>query len=121
MDGLVKACMHSLSFYGVVHQGGRSVADCGPVAKEIGSVGGLSVYITLNSGRSAYLPIVIVTFGVRVCPQTLLLLVWPQRLRGRCPLYLVCPLILRSIVGRPSLILYLSEVTMAVISGLWWW
>jgi hypothetical protein len=30
----------------------------------------------------------------------------------------VCPPILRIIVGRPRLILYLSEVTMAVISGL---
>ena len=38
------------------------------------------------------------------------------------PLMFVCPLILCSIImGRPSLILYWSEVTMAAISGLWWW
>ena len=56
--------MHSVSFSGIVHQGGRRVADCGPVAKVNGGVGGLSVYITQNSGRSAYLPIVTVTFLV---------------------------------------------------------
>ena len=47
--------MHSLSFSGIVHHGGRSVAECRPVAREIGGVGGLLVYITLNSGRSACL------------------------------------------------------------------
>jgi hypothetical protein len=51
MDGLVKTCMHILSFSGIVDQGGLSVAECGPVAREIGGVGGLSVYITQNSGR----------------------------------------------------------------------
>ena len=35
-DGLVKTCMHSLSFSGIVHHGGRSVAECGPVAREMG-------------------------------------------------------------------------------------
>ncbi len=38
--------MHSLSFSGIVHHGGRSVAECGPVAREMGGVGGLLVYIT---------------------------------------------------------------------------
>ena len=61
-DGLVNACMHNLSFSGIVHQGGRSVAESGPVAREIGGVGGLSVYITQNSGRSACLPMVAVSF-----------------------------------------------------------
>jgi hypothetical protein len=37
------------------------------------------------------------------------------------PLIFVCPLILCSIVGRPSLILYWSEVVMAAFSGLWLW
>ena len=54
--------MHSLPFSGIVHHGGRSVAECGSVAKVIGSVGGLSVYITKKTGRSAYLPIVTVNF-----------------------------------------------------------
>jgi hypothetical protein len=57
LDGLVKAYMHSLTFSAIVHQGGRSVAECGPVVREMGGVGGLSVYITQNSGRSACLPI----------------------------------------------------------------
>ena len=38
--------MHSLSISGIFHQGGRRVAECGPVAKVIGGVGDLSVYIT---------------------------------------------------------------------------
>ena len=84
--------MHSLSFSGIVHQGGRSVAECGPVAKEIGGVGGLPVYITQNPGRSAYLPTVTVAFWVSGIPQTMLLLVWPQRLRGRCP-FCLCALL----------------------------
>ncbi len=46
LDGLVKACIHSLSFSGIVHQGGRDVAECGPMARKMGDVGGLSVYIT---------------------------------------------------------------------------
>jgi hypothetical protein len=49
--------MYSLTFFGIVHQGGRRVAECGPVAKVMGDVGGLSVYITQNSRRSAYLSI----------------------------------------------------------------
>ena len=59
----MKTCMHSLSFSGIVHQNGRRVAECGPVAKEIGDVSGLSVHITQNSGHSAYLPIVTMTFS----------------------------------------------------------
>ena len=54
--------MHSLSYSGIVHYGNRSVAECGPVTREMGDVGGLSVYITPNSGRLAYLPMVTVTF-----------------------------------------------------------
>ena len=112
--------MHSLSFSGIVHQSGRSVAECGLVAKEVAGVGGLSVYITQNSGRSACLPMVTVTFW---CPgmssndvTTRLSAVSTSLL----PLMFACPLILCSIVGRPRLILYWSEVTMAAISDLWW-
>ena len=54
--------MHSLSFSGIGHHGGRSVAECGPVAREMGDVGGLLVYITQNSGRSACLPMMTVSF-----------------------------------------------------------
>ena len=54
--------MHSLSFSGIVHHGDRSVAECGPVAREMGGVGVLSVYITQNSDRSAHSPMVTVTF-----------------------------------------------------------
>ena len=96
-----------------------SVAECGHVAREMGGVGGLSVYITQNSGLSACLPMVTETFG---CPgmstndiTTYLVAVSARSL----PLMLVCPLIFCKIVGRPSLILYWSEVAMVAISGLW--
>ena len=108
-------------FSGIVYHGGRSVAECGPVAKVIGGVGGLSVYITQNSGRSAYLPIVTVTFwrsGMSSNDVTIRLAATSAR---SLPLMFVCPLIMCSIMGRPSLILYWSEMTMSVISGLWWW
>ncbi len=101
LDGLVKACMHSLSFYGIVHHGGLSVTKCGPVAKVIGGVGNLSVYITQNSGRSAYLPIVTVTFwcsGISSNDITTRLAAASAR---SLPLMFTYPLILCSIVGRP--------------------
>ncbi len=108
-----------MSSAGIVHQGGYSVAECGPVAREMGGVSGLSVYITQNSGRSACLPMVTMTFW---CPgmssndvTTRFALVSARLL----PLMLVCPLIFCSIVGRPSLILYWSKVTMAAIIDLW--
>jgi hypothetical protein len=66
LEGKVKACMHSLSFSGIVHQGSRSVPECGPMVREVrvgGGVGGLSVYITENFGRSACLPMVTVNLG----------------------------------------------------------
>ena len=106
MDALVKACMHSLSFSGIVHQGGHSVAECGLVAREMGGVGGLSVYITQNSGRSAYLPMVTVTFyfsGMSSNDVTTRLAASSAR---SLPFMFVCLLILWSLVGRPSLILY---------------
>jgi hypothetical protein len=102
----VKACIHSLSFSGVVHQGGRSVAECGLMAREMGGVGGLSVYITQNFGRSACLPMATVTFwcsGMSSNDVTTRLGADSAR---SLLLMFVCPLILCSIVGRPSLILY---------------
>ena len=98
--------MHSFSFSKIVHQGGRSVAECGLVAREMGAVGGLSVYITQNSGRSAYLPIVTVTFwcsGMSSNDVTTRLAAASAR---SLPLMFVYPLILCRIAGRLSLILY---------------
>ncbi len=79
------------------------------------------MYITRNSGRSAYLPILTVIFwcsGMSSNEVTTRLAAASAR---SLPLMSVCPLILCSIVERPSVILYWSEDTMAVIIGLWWW
>ena len=54
--------MHHLSSSGMVHHGGRRVAECGHVASEIGGVVGLLVYMTQNGGLSACSPMVIVSF-----------------------------------------------------------
>ncbi len=98
--------MHSLSFSGIVHHGGHSVAVCGPVAKEMGGVGGLSVYITQNSSRSAYLPMMTVTFWCSgMSPKAVTTRLAASSARS-LPFMFVCPLILWSLVGRPSLILY---------------
>ena len=113
--------MNSLSYSGIVHHSGRSVAECGPVAREMGDVGGLSVYITQHSGLSAYLPIVTVTFwwsGMSLNVVTTRLAAASAR---SLPLMFACPLILCSIVRRPNFILYWSDITMAAISGLWRW
>ncbi len=84
-------------------------------------MGGFSVCINQNSGRSAWLPMMTVTFW---CPgmssKDVITRLAPVSTRS-LPLMCVCPLILNSILGGPSLILYWSEVTMAAISGLWWW
>ena len=98
--------MHRLSFSGIVHRGGRSVAECGPAAKEIGGVGCLSVYNTRNSGRLAYLPIVAVTFWCSGMTSNDITTRLAATLARSLSLMFVCPLILCSIVGRPSLILY---------------
>ncbi len=118
LDGLAKACMRSLSFSGIVYQCGRSVAECGSMARGMGCVGDLSVYITQYSGRSACLPMVTVTFwcpGMSANDVTTFLAVVSAR---SMPLMFVCHLISCRIVGRPILILYCSEKTMAAISGL---
>jgi len=106
LDGLVKTCMYSLSFSGIVNQGGRIVAECGPGSREIGGVGGLSVYITQNFGRSACLPMVTVTFWCSGISSNDFLTCLGAAYARSLPLMFVCPLILCSIVGRPSLILY---------------
>ena len=98
--------MHSLSFSGIVHHGGRSVAERGPVDRELGGVDGLLVYITQNSGRSAYLPMVTVTFWCSGMPSNDVTTRLAAASARSLPFMFVCPLILRSIVGRPSLILY---------------
>jgi len=106
LNGLVKSCMHSLSFSGIVHQGGRSVAECWPVAREMGAVGDLSVYITQKSGRSACLPMVTVTFWSSRTSSNDVTSRLAAAAAMSLPLLFVRPLILYSIMGRPSLILY---------------
>jgi hypothetical protein len=84
-------------------------------------VGGLPVYITQKSSRSESLPMVTVTFwgsGMSSNEYTTRL---DAALARSLPLMYVCPLILCSIMGRPRLIMYWSDVTMAAISGLWGW
>ncbi len=93
MDGLVKACMQSLSSLGIVLQDDRSAADCGSVAREMGDVGGLSVYITQNSGRSACLPMVIVTFWYPGMASNDVTTRFAAVSARSLPLILVCPLI----------------------------
>ena len=58
----MKAFMHLLSFSGMVHHGRRDVAECGPVASEIGGMVGLWVYMTHNGGLSAIFPMVTTSF-----------------------------------------------------------
>ncbi len=45
----------------MVHHKGRKVAECGPVASEIGEDVGLWVYVTQNGGFSAIFPMVTVS------------------------------------------------------------
>jgi len=69
-------------------------------------VDGLSVYITQNSGRSVYLPMVTVTFGFSgMSPNDVTTRLAASSARS-LPFMFVCPLILCSIVGRLNLILY---------------
>ncbi len=65
----MKACMHSLSPSGMVHEGWRSVAESGPVANRMGGVGGVLVYITQYGGRSACRPMVTVSFWFSGMPS----------------------------------------------------
>ena len=53
----MKACMHSLSSSGMVHQGWRSVAESGPVASCMGGMGGVFYVhdpVWRSLGLSAY-------------------------------------------------------------------
>ncbi len=116
----MKACIHSLSSSGMVHQGWRSVAESGHVANRMGGVGGVLVYITQYGGCSACRPIVTASFWFSGMPSqsaTTLLAAASARL---LPLMFVCSRILCSIVGSPSSALYRRESIIAVMSGLWW-
>ncbi len=121
LDGFVNACMHSLSFSGIIHQGGRAVAECGPLARNMWGVGGLSVFITQYSGLSACLPMLTVTFWCSGISSKAVTTIFAASSARSLPLVFVRPLIVCNIVGRFRLILYLIEVTLAAISGLWWW
>ena len=116
----MKACMHSLSSSGMVHQGWRSVAESGPVASCMGGMSGVFVYMTQYGGRSACRPIVTVSFWLAGMPfQSATTLLAAASARS-LPLMFVCPRILCSIVGSPSSALYRRMSTIAVMSGLWW-
>jgi len=97
----VKACMRRLSSSGMVHNGGCSVAECGPVASEMGGVVGLLVYITKHGGPSASFPIVTASFscsGISSKEVTTNLAALFAKLS---PLMFVWPQILCSFVGTP--------------------
>ncbi len=114
----MNACMHSLSFSGMVHQGWRSVAESGPVPSCVVGVLGVLVYITQCGGRIAWRPMVRVSFsllGMSSQAATTLLAAASAR---SLPLMFVCPLILRNVVGSPSSALYMRSSTIAVMSGL---
>ncbi len=120
LEGRVKACMHSLSSFGMVHQGWRSVAESGLLTNRMGGVAGVLVYITQYGGRSACRQRVTASFWFSGMPSqsatTLLTAVSARSL----PVMFVCPRILCSIVNNPSSALYRRESTIAVMSGLWW-
>jgi hypothetical protein len=116
----MNACMHSLPFSGMVHQGRRSVVESGHVANWMGGAGDVLVYITQYGGRSACRPIVMVSFwcsGMSSHAETTLLAAASAR---SLPLMFACPLILCSIVVNPKLALYKREPTIAAMSGLGW-
>ncbi len=116
----MKACMHSLSSSGMVHQGWRSVAESGPMASRMGGVGGVLVYITQYGGRSACRPMVTASFWFSGMPSKSATIFLAAAFARSLPLMFVCPRILCSIVGSPSSALYRRKSTIAVMSGLWW-
>ena len=61
LEGLVKACMHCLFASGIIHQGRRNVAECGPLESGFGGVMGLLVYVTQYVGLSACLAMLTVS------------------------------------------------------------
>jgi hypothetical protein len=81
------------------------VAECGPLASEIGGVVGLLVYISQNCGLSACFPMVTVSLwcsGIFSNEATSNLAAMSAK---SLPRMFVCPLILFSCVWRPSLAL----------------
>ncbi len=80
----MKACMHLLSFAGTVHHVGRKMAECGPVASEIGKVVGLWVYMTQNGGLSAIFPMVTVRFCCSGIFSKEVKPIWPPCPLSRC-------------------------------------
>ena len=117
----MKACMHSLSSSGMVHQGWRIVAESGHVANRMGGVGGVLVYITQYGGRSACRPIVTLSFWLAGMPSQSATTLLAAASARSLPLMFVCPLPLRNVVGSPSSDLYRRSSTIAAMSGLWWW
>ncbi len=116
----MKACMHSLSSSGMVHQGWCSVAESGPAANRMGGVGGVLVYITQYGGRSACRPMVTARGQVLGMPFQSATTLLAAASAKSLPLMFVCPRILSSVVGSPSSDLYRRESTIAVMSGLRW-
>ena len=117
----MKACMHSLSSSGMVHQGWRSVAESGPVANRMGGVGGVLVYITQYGGRSTCRSIITASFWFSGMPSQSATTLLAAASARSLSLMFVCPLTLRNVVGRPSSDLYRRSSTIAAMSGLWWW
>ena len=117
----MKACMHSLSSSGIVHQDWHCVTESGPVASRMGGVGGVLVYIIQSGGRSACRPMVTVSFWFSGMPSQSATTLLAAASARSLPLMFECPRILGSIVGSPSSALYRRESTIAVMSGLWWW
>ena len=115
----MKACMHCISAFGIIHQGGRNVAECGPVESGIDDVMGLLVYMTRYDGLSACLPMVTVSFwcsGISTKTETTNLSALSAR---SLPLMYVCPLILRNTIGSSMLAPYCSMETMEIKRNLW--
>ena len=101
----MKACMQRLSSSGMVHHGGRRVAECGHVASKVGGVVGLLVYMTQHDGLSACFPIVIVSFWCSGISSKEVQTNLAAASARALPRMLGWPLILFSFVGRPRLAL----------------
>jgi len=94
-----------LSSSGMVHHGGRRVAECGHVASEIGGVVGLFVYMNKNDGLFACFPMVILSFWYSGISSKEVITNLTAASARSSPRMLVCPLILFSFVGRLRLAL----------------
>ncbi len=116
----MNACMHSLSFFGMVHQGWRIAAESGPIPTWIGGAGKVLVYISQCGGRSACRPIVMVSFWCSGMSSHAVTTRLAAASAWSLPFMFACPLVLCSIVVNPNSVLYRRESTIAVLSGLWW-